>query len=134
MNEFRALLGRRLRERGAKTRLGEATGIDPSLIGRWADPVADIRPSPKNLERLAPALGVPYSSLMQMCDYLPGESAESTDPQLSLVTAAWPRLTPSIREAMVALANSALFRANSSHLRDDTVDYIYQRGFVPAMG
>ena len=68
MDDFRALLPSRA-ERGALARLAEQSGISSNVLGRWRDGVG--RPSPANLEKLAPALGVPYESLLRMCGYLP---------------------------------------------------------------
>jgi transcriptional regulator with XRE-family HTH domain len=103
MHELRALLQGRLRQRGAKAQLAKETGIDASLIGKWADEESGICPSPKNLERLAPALGVSYEDLMRMCRYLPDDrTAPQSDPRvLSLmaqIETAWHRMDEAARE------------------------------------
>lgn len=71
LEQFRALLRDRLKERGALARLAEDSGINSPVIGRWRDGVG--RPTDTNLKRLAPALGVPYEDLAKMCGYMPGE-------------------------------------------------------------
>jgi transcriptional regulator with XRE-family HTH domain len=66
--------------------LGRAAGISPSVIARWlpAPPGIPRRPTPENLERLAPALGIPYEDLMQLCGYLPGAPLLSDLPATEL--------------------------------------------------
>ena len=63
--------------------LGEEAGIDQSLLSKYlhARPDKRVRPSPKNLRKLAPVLGVPYETLMRQCGYLPAEhAAQPVDP------------------------------------------------------
>lgn len=67
---FQALLARTLTHRGALAQLEKASGVKGSLIGRYRD--GAVRPSPENLEKLAPALGVDYEDLLRLCGYLPG--------------------------------------------------------------
>lgn len=84
--QFRTLLRDRLSERGALARLAKASGLNSPVIGRWEK--GESRPSPANLERLAPALGVPYEDLLKMSGYLPGEPSDNLDPQLAALVAA----------------------------------------------
>lgn len=51
------------------SRLSERSGIGSSLLGKYI--VGRARPTPRNLGRLAQALGVAYEYLMRMCKYLP---------------------------------------------------------------
>ena len=100
MDEFRALLRSRLSERGALARLSKASGIASHVIGRWRD--GEGRPTDTNLKRLAPALGVPYEALAQMCDYMPGEPVVDVDPRLGAFLAAigsgWQEMDETTRE------------------------------------
>lgn len=79
--QFRTLLRDRLKERGALARLAKASGLNSPVIGHWAR--GETRPSPANLERLAPALAIPYEELMRMAGYLPGEATVDPNPRLS---------------------------------------------------
>jgi transposase-like protein len=74
VDEFRELLRARLVGRGALARLSKESGIASHILGRWRDGIG--RPTDTNLKRLAPALGVDYGQLMQLCGYLPGEVSD----------------------------------------------------------
>lgn len=66
---FRETLARRLgypENRGAIAQAAEATGIPGNVISRWLDEKKPMRPSPRNLERLAPYMGVSYAELLGM--------------------------------------------------------------------
>lgn len=54
--------------------LSRACGIDHSTIARWEK--GDTKPSPENLKKLAPYLGVSYDDLMVVAGYL-----DKTNPQ-----------------------------------------------------
>lgn len=68
VEELDALLAPHLAVRGGLARLGEASGVAPHLIKRWVDPNPKkrVKPSPANLERIAPVLGVPYEELLRL--------------------------------------------------------------------
>jgi transcriptional regulator with XRE-family HTH domain len=83
VDELVALLDSRLTERGAIARLAEASGLHAYQISRLVGPNPP-RPNPRTLERLAPALGVPYEDLMKMCGYLPGAPLLSDLPATEL--------------------------------------------------
>jgi transcriptional regulator with XRE-family HTH domain len=59
--------------------LSRASTVDSSIITRWE--TGATRPSPANLAKIAPALGVPYEDLLKMCGYLPGEPDPELDPK-----------------------------------------------------
>jgi transcriptional regulator with XRE-family HTH domain len=95
--------------RTAAALAGEAH-IDQSLMSKYlhADPRRRVRPSPRNLARLAPVLGTPYEELLRLAGYLPGDpQLAAVDQELALVTAAWPRLEEWRRKAIRALASTA---------------------------
>ncbi len=99
MDEFRALLRQRRAQRGGLARLAETSGIGSPVLSRWER--GETRPSPANLERLAPALGVPYEDLLKMCGYLPGAPAplnQTLSALLSAVEAGWLAMDGSARE------------------------------------
>ncbi len=83
LQPFRAAIEDTLRVRGwSLNRLGRETKIQASVISRWLnvpEGAAASRPSPANLEKLAPVIGVPYEDLMRMCGYLPGEARAQVD-------------------------------------------------------
>jgi len=111
--EFGEYLQWWFRETGwGPTRLANSAGVSQSLVSKWAHPDRSrrARPSPKNLERLAPALGRSYEDLMKMAGYLPGnlQPAAPTDPGLAKVVARWPRLSDGVREAIGILAGAPL--------------------------
>jgi transcriptional regulator with XRE-family HTH domain len=83
--QFRTLLRDRLKERGALARLAKTSGINSPVIGRWER--GESRPSPANLERLAPSLGVPYEELLKMAGFLPGKLSTDINPQLASLIA-----------------------------------------------
>lgn len=73
MQEFSVWLPERLRQLGlSNSDLERASGVSNSIIWRWQNGTPR-RPSPANLEKIAPALGVPYEDLMKMCGYLSGK-------------------------------------------------------------
>jgi transcriptional regulator with XRE-family HTH domain len=127
MQELRALLKGRFGQRGAKARLAELTGIDAALLGRYADDRYDIRPSPRNLERLAPFLGCSYEDLLKMAGYLPGEpdSSAAVDPLLSEVAAEWPSLPQQVRHVIAGLARYGK-SIQASRVGDVTAEYNWQ--------
>ncbi len=103
MDELHTLLSARLTERGAIARLAEASGLHQYQISRLAGPHAP-KPTPKTLERLAPALGVSYEDLLRMCGYLPGAATNKRlDPDLAQVNARWDDLPAGRREAILRL-------------------------------
>jgi len=68
--------------RWSLSRLGRETGIQPSVISRWLnvpDGATASRPSPRNLQKLAPVLGRSYEDLLRMCKYLPGEPRDQVN-------------------------------------------------------
>lgn len=107
MDEFRALLAPHVAVRGGLSRLSDGSGIAPHLIGRWAsdDPKKQVRPSPDNLKRIAPALGVPYEDLLRMV-YLDQDATDVVDRDLATVTAVWPRLESGVRKAIRGFAEA----------------------------
>lgn len=117
MDEFRELLAPHTAVRGGLARLSEQSGVAPHLISSWANRKKPVTPSPANLQRIAPALGVPYETLLRMV-YLDGrESIEDRD--LATVTAVWPRLEVSLRKTIKVLAEAGargLIDAQSGHL------------------
>lgn len=125
--DFRAALTAALAQHGWNySDLGRASGINGSVISRWfATPPR--RPTPANLEKLAPALGVDYEDLMRSCGYLPGETNLPDDehPELVEVGAAWPRISEGVRQAILILARSG-FSGKLSQESDSTSHYIYQ--------
>ena len=83
-DEFRTTVLDWLERRGwSQARLAEATEISQSLVSKH---LADeerrrVKPSPANLERYAPVLGVSYEDLLRMCGYLPGTASTTpSDP------------------------------------------------------
>lgn len=81
MQSFSDWLAERLRERDwSSADLGRASGVDKTNITRWISERR--RPTPANLKRIAPSLGVSYEELMRRCDYLPGE-ADDTQTELA---------------------------------------------------
>lgn len=64
MTPFRELLTARTAERGALARLARISRIHPVVIKRWTE--SDVAPRPPSLKKLAPALGLPYDTLMQL--------------------------------------------------------------------
>ena len=89
MEAFYEFLTGWLRDAGwGPTRLAEAAEVSQSLVSKWvnADPRRRARPSPKNLERLAPVLGRSYEDLMKLAGYLPGEPSQpSMNPRRAAV-------------------------------------------------
>lgn len=84
-------------------RLAESSGLRQYQIGRLLGPNPP-RPTPKTLERLAPALGIDYQDLMKVCGYLPGEAAaKPRDPRLVSVNARWDGLSDELKDAVVRL-------------------------------
>lgn len=78
---FQQALNTTLRERNwTLSQMGRAAGIQPSILSRWLSSPAGggsvSRPSPRNLQKLAPVLGLSYEDLMRMCGYLPGPPTE----------------------------------------------------------
>jgi transcriptional regulator with XRE-family HTH domain len=81
VQEFREWLTARLIELGlSKADLNRASDVGDSNISRWL--TGGRRPTPANLEKIAPVLGVSYEDLMRMCGYLPGAptAVGATDP------------------------------------------------------
>jgi transcriptional regulator with XRE-family HTH domain len=79
MDEFRALVEAWLKStETSQAELGRRAGVSQNIISRWLGRYPT-RPSPQNLEKLAPAIGVPYEDLMRMCGYLPGSPRERVD-------------------------------------------------------
>ena len=109
IDQFRELLETTMRTRDwSLSRLGREAGIQPSIISRWLNAPSNgpmSRPSPRNLEKLAPVLGVPYEDLMRVCGYLPpnGDLAE-VDPDVAAIAAVWPSLDEGIRRAVRILS------------------------------
>lgn len=84
MDNFREFVLAWLERRGwSQARLAEAAEINQSLVSKHLteDPRRRVKPSPENLARYAPVLGVSYEDLMRMCGFLPGkaELAETSD-------------------------------------------------------
>lgn len=105
MDKFRALLRAHLQKRGDLARLSEASGLHGIVIKRWID--TTMRPSPENLEKLAPAVGVPYEDLLRMCGYLPTAQADRPAPEASalvMLKSRWPVLEDWKRRAICELA------------------------------
>lgn len=133
MEDFRALLKERLRERGALARLAEASGIKSPVIGRWA--AGETQPSPANLERLAPVIGVPFEDLMKMVGYLPGDPSPNVNPRLSAflaaVEAGWLAMDDARRD-LAERGARALFsvqpaQSTTNRRRDDTAKRLDER-------
>lgn len=85
MQSFGVFLADWLRQRGwSQNQFALTAKVSQGLVSRWLDDRdgRQSRPSPKNLERIAPVLGMPYESLMRMCGYLPEseEPGEAPDP------------------------------------------------------
>jgi transcriptional regulator with XRE-family HTH domain len=81
MDDFRQFVIAWLGRRGwNQARLSEAIEINQSLVSKHLtdDPKRRVRPSPENLEKYAPVLGVSYEDLLRMCGYLPGKAGAST--------------------------------------------------------
>jgi transcriptional regulator with XRE-family HTH domain len=84
MQAFSDWLRERRAERNwSQTDLSRASTVDSSNITRWE--TGATRPSPANLAKIAPALGVPYEDLLKRCGYLPG-TPEPTTVQSELQT------------------------------------------------
>lgn len=82
MDDFRPFLAGWLRSHQMpQSRLGEISGIPPSIINRWLHADRPTRPSTENLEKLAPALGVPYDELLRICGYRRNATVAPVDPQ-----------------------------------------------------
>lgn len=108
VDEFRALLAPHLAVRGGLARLSESSGVAAHLISRWASPDLrkQIRPSPDNLRRIAPALGVSYDQLLRMVYLSEQDRARTVDRRLAAVNAAWTWLPEGLRDAIDILARS----------------------------
>jgi transcriptional regulator with XRE-family HTH domain len=124
MEEFRALLRERLRVRGTQARLAKESGIKSPVIGHWAR--GETRPSPANLKRIAPALGVPYEELMRMCGYLSGESTATSvhselEMRLARLGAIWSEYPRTVWLAILE-ANERVVEALSFQLPRGTPD------------
>ena len=105
MRDFRTTVLEWLARRGwSQARLSEETGISQSLISKWlAEPDTDRRrvtPSPLNLKRLAPVLGITYDDLLHMCGYRDGgEEAAAADDFAIAGRARWTELVNVVRKA-----------------------------------
>lgn len=114
MQAFPTWLRARLDAQGwTKSDLERASGVHNSIIWRWmSEPPR--RPTPANLKKIAPHLGVSYEDLMRMCGYLPGQPEVQNErhPQLTSLLAAieagWPAMDESARE-LAARGARALF-------------------------
>ena len=133
-DDFGDFLDRWLAEqRWSQGRLAHESGISQGLISKWVHSDRSRRsvPSPRNLEKLAPVLGVPYEDLMRLGGYLPGELAgeQPLDPALASVVARWPRLSAGVREAIgILVGTGPAFSGRASRKVDASDDYGYQRG------
>lgn len=75
MDGFREFLTDWLARTGwSASRLARESGVRQNVISRWASQTPT-RPSPENLQKLAPVVGVDYEDLMRMCGYLPADQA-----------------------------------------------------------
>jgi hypothetical protein len=141
MDGFQKLLAGRLGNpprRGALSNAERVTGVKSNVIGRWLDPVAPKRPSPKNLEKIAPYLGVDYNDLLRLV-YGEGEDGQPAmigphdpitphDQALRSVDVIAAEMA-SLRSAIVAMspASQSSHGLRNHHSQMDCSDpYIYQ--------
>lgn len=131
LEAFRELLDSWLtRTRTSQAELSRRSGVPQNVISRWlgANPT---RPSPRNLERLAPVIGHDYEDLMKLAGYLPGEvMAPDRDPDLIAVEAAWPRLSNGVREAIKILVGTGPRVSSPSRGRVSS----QREAFTPELG
>lgn len=87
--------------------LGRASGVSNSIIWRWLSDRPN-RPTPANLEKIAPVLGVAYEELLRLCGYLPGEAvmSPSEDVDWLRLKARWPELSEELRRAVLRLTSA----------------------------
>lgn len=92
--DFPAFLDQWYREHPDVTqaRLSLRSGVSQSLLSKYvhSDPQRRATPSPANLRKLAPALGVPYDELMAICGYT-DPKAPSEQGAVLLAAAEWTR-------------------------------------------
>ena len=66
------------RQGWSASRLARESGIPQNVISRWTSNTPT-RPSPANLAKLAPVLGVSHTELMRVCGYIGGEDGDITE-------------------------------------------------------
>lgn len=77
MDRFRDFLTDWLARTGwSASRLARESGVRQNVISRWTSQTPT-RPSPENLKKIAPVVGVSYEDLLRMCGYLPDGEADA---------------------------------------------------------
>src|SRR5258708_1464862 len=137
MDGFQRLLADRLgypAPRGAIADAERATGVKGNVIGRWMDRKSPKRPSPKNLEKFAPYLGVDYDELLRLvysAGEVPGPPEHPVTPHDRLLRVAdvLAAAVAEIRLAAVTMRDASQPTLNpgmdQSHPQTDG-DYVYQ--------
>jgi transcriptional regulator with XRE-family HTH domain len=97
-----------------------SSGFYKFLRGEYAEPRTS------TLRKIAAGLNMTLVQLARVTEALPLEG-ERLDPELALVVAAWPRLTPGLREAIRILAGNV----PPDQLGRDMPDPIYQGPKIP---
>lgn len=112
--------------RGAIAGMSRRTAVRDHVISRWVNKKHPRRPSPENLERIAPDLGVPYDQLVQI---VYAGASPQTQPDDSDRASYHQRLAQ-VAEALSAAANEiralAALDRNGEMPSQSAVEYIYQ--------
>ena len=91
-------------------RLADELGVNQSQVSKWLH-TSDRRrvvPKARTLRKIAELTGAPYSQLRQFADPedVDEDEARELDPDLAVVTAAWPGLDQGLRRAIKILVGA----------------------------